>query len=1060
MARISSAGRDARPSQPTPLRVRHGPEIHHLNALPNMIRPRAILAALLAVLGTVGTLTSPGAERPLDFSRDIRPILSDRCFACHGPDDLERKGGLRLDHRDDAIRPAKSGAVAIVPGKPEQSELIQRLITHDADDVMPPPKTGKTVSSDQVEMFRRWIAQGAPYREHWAFIPPERPAVPLSPASAEVTALANPVDAFIADRLAQDNLRISPEADRTTLVRRATLDLTGLPPSPEEVDAFLADASPKAYENLLDRLLDSPRYGERMAVDWLDAARYADTHGYHLDSGRDMTAWRDWVIRAFNDNKPFDQFTVEQLAGDLLPNATIDQKIASGFNRNHMINYEGGAIAEEYHYAYLVDRVNTTSTVWLGLTMACSQCHDHKYDPLSKADYYKFLAFFNNVPESGLDGNRGNASPTIKLATVEQSQRLATLNQAVAEAEKALTSANHEIDAAQAAWEASMAQTAVASWTRASVLDVRSSGGSQFRPLDDGSLLVMGTNPDQDTYTITLSNTLTQATALRLEVLPDASLRNEGPGRSDNGNFVLSSVRVTAASAPVPIKTATADYSQEGYPIAHTLDDKLESGWGIYGATGKPHSAVFEWATAPAGGPLTITLAFEAGFTRHAIGRFRLSLTESKTPHPTDTLPADIRESLAIAAESRSSEQRKKIQQHYRDKVSPEYRQKKEAVAAAKKARDDFDRQIPSTMVMAEMEKPRDTFIRMRGAYDQLGEKVTAGTPAALPALPTGEPSNRLGLARWLVSPQHPLTARVAVNRMWQMFFGTGLVKTAEDFGSQGDWPSHPELLDWLAREFVESGWNIKQLQRLILTSATYRQSSRAEPSLFQKDPENRLIARGARFRLQAEFIRDQALALSGLLNGQIGGKSVSPYQPAGLWEELSMREDSRNFSAQFFELSKGADLYRRSMYTFWKRSSPPPQMSTFDAPDRETCTVRRPRTNTPLQALVLLNDPTYIEASRKLAERLLHRSGSDADRVAWAFRLATARIPSTQEKAILLRVLEQQRIHYKANRQAAEELLTTGEAPRDLTLDAAELAAWTLLSSTILNLDETVTKG
>jgi hypothetical protein len=741
-----------------------------------MIRPRAILAALLAVFGTAGTLPSPAAERPLDFSRDIRPILSDRCFACHGPDDLERKGGLRLDHRDDAIRPAKSGAVAIVPGKPEQSELIQRLITHDADDVMPPPKTGKTVSSDQVELFRRWIAQGAPYRDHWAFIPPERPAVPTPPASAEVTALANPVDAFIADRLAQDNLRISPEADRTTLVRRATLDLTGLPPSPEEVDAFLADASPKAYENLVDRLLDSPRYGERMAVDWLDAARYADTHGYHLDSGRDMTAWRDWVIRAFNDNKPFDQFTVEQLAGDLLPNATIDQKVASGFNRNHMINYEGGAIAEEYHYAYLVDRVNTTSTVWLGLTMACSQCHDHKYDPLSKADYYKFLAFFNNVPESGLDGNRGNASPTIKLATAEQSQRLATLNQAVAEAEKALTASSPGIDAAQAAWEASMSQPT----------------------------------------------------------------------------------------------------------------------------------------------------------------------------HPTDTLPAEIRESLAIAAESRSPEQRKKIQQHYRDKVSPEYRQKKEAVAAAKKARDDFDRQIPSAMVMAEMEKPRDTFIRMRGAYDQLGEKVTAGTPAALPSLPAGEPSNRLGLARWLVSPQHPLTARVAVNRMWQMFFGTGLVKTAEDFGSQGDWPSHPELLDWLAREFVESGWNIKQLQRLILTSATYRQSSRAEPSLFQKDPENRLIARGARFRLQAEFIRDQALALSGLLNGQIGGKSVSPYQPAGLWEELSMREDSRNFSAQFFELSKGADLYRRSMYTFWKRSSPPPQMSTFDAPDRETCTVRRPRTNTP----------------------------------------------------------------------------------------------------------------
>lgn len=1025
-----------------------------------MIRPRAILAAVLAVFGPVSALTVRAAERPLDFSRDIRPILSDRCFACHGPDDHERKARLRLDHRDDALRPAKSGAAAIVPGKPAESELIKRLVSHDADDVMPPPKTGKTVTSDQVDLFRRWIAQGAPYREHWSFIPPERPPVPTATSPASSATPTHPIDAFIAERLGQENLHLGPEADRTTLVRRTTLDLTGLPPSPEEVDAFLADTSPKAYENLVDRLLESRRYGERMAVDWLDAARYADTHGYHLDSGRDMTAWRDWVIRAFNDNKPFDQFTVEQLAGDLLPDATVDQKIASGFNRNHMINYEGGAIAEEYHYAYLVDRVNTTATVWLGLTMACSQCHDHKYDPLSKADYYKFLAFFNNVPESGLDGNRGNAAPTLKLANPEQRQRLAELSAAVAKAEAALSESSSEVDAAQTAWEATLQQGTRTQWTRATISDVQSSGGSQFRPLDDGSLLVTGPNPPQDTYTITISNPLPRATAIQLEALSDPTLRADGPGRSENGNFVLSTVRVADPTGPVPLKTATADYSQNGYPIAHVLDDKSETGWAVYGATGKPHTAVLELASAPAGGSLTLTLEFQAGIPQHAIGRFRLSLTESETPHPTESVPGEVRDALAVAAESRSPEQRKKIQQHYRDKVSPEYRKRKDAVAAAKKARDEFDRQIPSTMVMAEMEKPRDTFVRMRGAYDQLGEKVSAGTPAALPPLPAGEPPNRLGLARWLVSPQHPLTARVAVNRLWQMFFGTGLVKTAEDFGSQGDWPSHPELLDWLSREFVESGWNIKKLQRLILTSATYRQSSRAEPALFQRDPENRLMARGARFRLQAEFIRDQALALSGLLNGQIGGKSVSPYQPAGLWEELSMREDSKNFSAQFFELSKGADLYRRSMYTFWKRSSPPPQMSTFDAPDRETCTVRRPRTNTPLQALVLLNDPTYIEASRKFAERLLNRTGTDADRLAWAFRLATARIPSAQEKAILLRVLEQQRAHYKANRQAAEELLATGEAPRDLTLDAAELAAWTLLSSTILNLDETVTKG
>lgn len=848
--------------------------------------PRPLLAALLLVLGPATALRAGAAERALDFNRDIRPILSDRCFACHGPDDQERKARLRLDHREDALRPAKSGAAAIVPGKPEDSELIKRLVTHDEDDVMPPPKTGKTVSQEQVELFRRWIAQGAAYREHWSLIPPERPPIPT--ASAEVsTAFQNPIDAFIAERLGQAGLKPAPEADRPSLIRRATLDLTGLPPSPEEVDAFLADASPKAYENLVERLLESPRYGERMAVEWLDAARYADTHGYHLDSGRDMTAWRDWVIRAFNDNMRFDQFTVEQLAGDLLPNATVDQKIASGFNRNHMINYEGGAIAEEYQYAYLVDRVNTTSTVWLGLTLACSQCHDHKYDPLSMADYYKFLAFFNNVPERGLDGNRGNAEPTLRLPSPAQEQRLAELNRALADAERAVSESLPAIDAAQSEWE-------------------------------------------------------------------------------------------------------------------------------------------------------------------KAIG---------ETPTTAETLPAEIRQALA-AAETRTPEQAKQLRQHYRDKVSVELRHLRETVAQAKKARDELERQIPSAMVMADLEKPRDTFMRMRGAYDQLGEKVSAATPAALPPLPAGEAPNRLGLARWLVAPNHPLTARVAVNRYWQMFFGTGLVKTAEDFGSQGEWPSHPELLDWLSREFMESGWNIKYLQRLMLTSATYRQTSRAEPALFERDPENRLLGRGPRFRLQAEFIRDQALALSGLLNGRIGGKSVSPYQPAGLWEELSMREDSKNFSAQFFVQSKGPDLYRRSMYTFWKRSSPPPQMSTFDAPDRETCTVRRPRTNTPLQALVLLNDPTYIEASRKLAERLLNRTGTDADRVAWAFRLATARIPSSEEKAILLRVLEQQRRHYRANLPAAEELLSTGEATRDLTLDAAELAAWTLLSSTILNLDETVTKG
>ncbi|MCC7377111.1 MAG: PSD1 domain-containing protein [Verrucomicrobiales bacterium] len=855
-----------------------------MNGVPQTLNFARALCLLVVALPCLKGIAASSAS--VDFNRDIRPLLSDRCFTCHGPDDRERKGGLRLDLRDAAVGPAKSGLRAIVPGQPDASELLKRITTQDADDHMPPASTGKKLTESQVELFRRWIAEGAAYRDHWAFIPPHRPPVPQ--ASNEIAARgnpANPIDAFIEDRLRREHLTPQPQASPTTLVRRATLDLTGLPPTPEEVDAFLADRSPKAYEKLVDRLLDSPRYGERMAVDWLDAARYADTHGYHLDSGRDLTAWRDWVIQAYNENKPFDQFTVEQLAGDLLPNPTRAQRVASGFNRNHMINYEGGAIAEEYQYAYLVDRVNTTATVWLGLTMACAQCHDHKYDPLSKSDYYRFLAFFNNVPERGLDGNKGNAEPVLKLPTDEQSRRLEALNAAVAEKQKAMDAALPSIDEAQRQWESS----------------------------------------------------------------PDAAA---------------------------------------------------------------------------------------------------------------ESVPPEVRQALSVEVDRREKKDLEAIRRFFREKRSDEYRRLKEALDTARKDRDELDRAIPSTMVMAELEKPRDTFIRLRGAYDKLGDKVTAGTPAALSSFPSGAPMNRLGLAQWLVSPDHPLTARVTVNRYWQMYFGTGLVKTAEDFGAQGDWPSHPELLDWLAREFMESGWDVKHLQRLILTSAAYRRDARVTEEHQQKDAENRLLARGPRFRLQAEFIRDQALAISGLLEGRIGGASVSPYQPAGLWEELSMREDSKNFSAQFFVQSKGSDLYRRSMYTFWKRSSPPPQMSTFDAPDRETCTVRRPRTNTPLQALVLLNDPTYLEASRKLAERLMARSGTDAERVAWAFRLATARHPGAEEQAVLLRVLAQQREFYFRHRDAAGALLKLGEAPRDGSLDDVELAAWTMLSSTLLNLDETVTKG
>ena len=777
----------------------------------------------------------------VDFNRDIRPILSENCFKCHGPDDAQRKAKLRLDDRDAAI---KHGGV-IVPGKAGDSELIARITAADADERMPPAKTGKKLTPQQIAVLKQWIDEGARYSAQWSFIAPRRPGLP---AIRAVGWPRTPIDRFILARLEREGLAPSPEAERTTLIRRLTLDLTGLPPTVHEVDEFLADQTPGAYEKVVDRLLQSPRFGERLAVDWLDAARFADTHGYHIDSGRDMTRWREWVIQAFNTNKPFDQFTVEQLAGDLLPNPTVEQLVASGFNRNHMINFEGGAIAEEYHTANIVDRVNTTGTVWLGLSVGCAQCHDHKYDPISQKEFYQFFAFFHNVPEAGLDGSKGNAAPVIRMPTAQQQQRLSALAKQIAE-----------------------------------------------------------------------------------------------------------------------------------------LDEK------------------------------------------------------AKDPK------ADVK---AL----------------------------KTQIAALRKERDSLERAIPSAMVMEEMPRPRETFVLVRGQYDKKGEKVSAGTPAALPALQkrqqgnAARPPDRLDLANWLVDPAHPLTTRVAVNRYWQMFFGTGLVKTSEDFGSQGEWPSHPELLDWLAVEFRESGWNLKALVRMIVTSATYRQSSAiAELSSIPHsalrtphsiDPENRLLARMSRLRLQAEFIRDQALAVSGLLNNDIGGKSVFPYQPPGLWEELMSRADGANWTAQTYTPSKGRDLYRRTMYTFWKRTSPPPTLATFDAPDREVCTVRRARTNTPLQALILMNDPTYVEASRKLAERLLTEAKSIDERITLAFRLATARRPSADEVAVLRHVFETRLAKYRHDPDAAKKLLRVGEAPVNDKLDAAELAAWSAVANVVLNLDEAVTRN
>jgi hypothetical protein len=825
--------------------------------------------------------------RAIDFNRDVRPILSNNCFKCHGPDAAERKAGLRLDAQEHALKSSESGARAIVPGKPDESELVRRILAGD-DERMPPPDSNKRLSDAEKTLLKEWVAAGAPWQEHWAFLAPKRPPVPVaSPDGASREWPRNPIDHFILARLQAEKLAPSAEADRPTLIRRLSLDLTGLPPTPEEVDRFVGDAGADAYERLVERLLQSPRYGERLAQEWLDAARFADTNGYHIDNGRDMSFWRQWVIASYNANLPFDQFTVEQLAGDLLPSPTFDQLIASGFNRNHMTNFEGGAIPEEYHAAYIVDRVNTTSTVWLGLTVACTQCHDHKYDPLTQKEFYQLYAFFHNVPENGLDGGRGNSEPMIKLPSREQQARLDELAQAVSSLERELDAPIAEVDAAQVNWEREM----------------------------------------------------------------------------------------SAASKPE------------------------------------------------------------------------------------DQLPQAVRDALAVAAESRDANQQGAIRRYFRRHHS-DLKPRFEALDKRKAEQAELDKAIPTTMVMREMSSPRETFLLVRGQYDKRGEKVSAGVPACLPPLTAGAPANRLGLAQWLVDPAHPLTARVTVNRFWQMLFGTGLVKTSEDFGSQGERPSHPELLDWLAVEFRESGWDVKHLLRLMVTSATYRQASAATAELLAKDPENRLLARMSRLRLPAETIRDQALAAAGLLDGRIGGPSVSPYQPAGLWEELMSREDGKNWTAQVYVQSHGADLYRRTMYTFWKRTSPPPTLATFDAPDREVCTVRRARTNTPLQALILMNDPTYVEAARKLAERVLAEPGTTDERLARAFCLVVARRPRQREQDVLRGVFETQLAAFRAASDSIEKLLAVGESPRDGRFEPAELAAWATVASLVLNLDEAVTRN
>jgi mono/diheme cytochrome c family protein len=827
-----------------------------------MPRSSTIIASLFIVVAAADAAAAPQA---VSFSRDILPILSDNCFACHGPDAKARKAKLRLDTKEGAFR-VRNGVAVIHSGKSGDSELYARISSTDENEVMPPPKSKKKLTAQEIALLKRWIDEGAPWGKHWSF---EKPQRALLPPVKRQTWPRNAIDDFILARLEKEGLLPSPEAPRETLLRRVTLDLTGLPPTLEEVDAFLADKSAGAYDKVVDRLLESPRYGERMAWDWLDAARYADSNGYQGDQDRTMWPWRDWVVQAFNANMPFDRFTIEQLAGDLLPKPTREQKLATAFNRNHMINGEGGRIPEENRIDYLVDQTDTTATIWLGVTLGCARCHDHKYDPFTMRDYYGLLAYFNRTPVNG-GGGSGKTAPVLDFATAEQNQR------------------RHELQ----------------------------------KHLDG----VVQKVRDKET-----------------------KLREAGKAKKG-----------------------------EKSTLPAAIDSALRKG-------------------------------------------------------PADRNDQGVNELIA----------------YYKAK-DPPYVADLQNLRKAKQARDALNNSVPQVMVMEDMAKPRDTFMLVRGAYDKPGEKVTPAVPTLLLPLRPDAPPNRLALARWLIDPEHPLTARVTVNRAWQMFFGTGLVKTVEEFGVQGERPTHAALLDWLATELIRTRWDIKGLHKLIVTSAGYRQSSKASTELLERDPQNRLLARGQRFRLPSWMIRDQALAASGLLVEQLGGPPVRPYQPPGIWEEAT-------FGFIRYNQDHGPSLYRRSLYVFWRRIVGPTMF--FDVASRQTCTVKAVRTNTPLHALTTLNDTTYVEAARMLAQRVLQQPGPTTERISNAFRLVTARRPNGEEAAILQKSYERLHTSFAADRKSAERLLKVGESPRDTRLDVIDHAAMTSVCTLILNLDEALTR-
>jgi hypothetical protein len=1052
--------------------------------------------------------------------------LADKCFTCHGPDAPNNLSPLRFDSEAHALADLGDGRRAIVGGRPEQSELVRRITAEQPSIRMPPAYSGRELTKEEIERLTQWIAQGAPWEQHWSFA---KPILPQAPEVGNSGWVRNAIDSFVLARLEREGLQPSPEADRATLIRRVSLDLTGLPPTPKEIDDFLNDSEPNAYEKAVDRLLASPRYGERLTFQWLDASRYADTNGYQIDGNREMWRWRDWVIEAFNRNLPFDQFVIEQIAGDLLPNPSMEQRIATGFNRNHRGNAEDGLVPAEYAVEYVVDRVDTVSTVFLGLTMGCARCHNHKFDPFTQKEYYQLYAYFNSIPEDGRFSNFGNAAPWIAAPTREQQQELQRQETEIASTEGRLRDLLKQAASAQRSWEQALSGSPPRHWFPADDLIVHQPLGHDLNLVvneGDGGLA----KPEEPVQAARVGEADKNAAGGFQNGSPRYAPSPLGEAAVFDGNLVFDAGNVASFDYRDRLHDFKDRFSisawfhpeseNSGAIVTRMAGNVTEQenglpkgrGYGVFFVNGKVHfNLVGVWDddsfrvetedALPAGQWHHVVAMFDSlqphekvrlyvngqkqklkvnngrlfrQFSvrdgRLLIGggggpqwRFKGLIDEVRIygtlldPEQIAVLASaeSVSEVAGISPEARSEGQRLKIRNAFLDEAALEaVRREWTKWRALKQQKFQFETTFPTGMVMQELPEPRLAYLLGRGSYDAPGEVVERGVPAVLPGMPKDAPNNRLGLAHWLVSAENPLTSRVAVNRLWQMLFGTGLVRTAEDFGVQGELPSHPELLDWLAIELQQKGWNVKAMLKTMVTSATYRQSSVATGEQLQRDPDNRLLARGSRLRLPAEMIRDQALFASGLLVERLGGASVKPYQPEGLLKDMVFSNMTE------YAQEQGEGLWRRSLYTFWKRTVMPPAMQVFDASSREYCKVRETRTNTPLQALNLMNDVTYVESARMLAQRMLNEGGNKPeDRIVLGFRLAAGRVPDESERRVLLNSLETQLAYFRNNPAAASDLLAEGQRRNDPRLEAEELAAYAVVGSLILNLDEVISR-